>query len=38
MFHRDRTYTRSYLLGTPLGADFTDPNIFVAHGTCKPWG
>ncbi len=38
LFHSDRTYTRSYLFGTPLQADFTDPNIYVAHGTCRPWG
>lgn len=30
-------YTRSYLLGTPLGTDFADPNITVAHGTCRPY-
>lgn len=38
MFHKSGAYTRSYLLGTPLGADFTDPNIYVMYGTCRPWG
>jgi hypothetical protein len=32
-----RTYTRSYLFGTPLATDFTDPNITVAHGACRPY-
>ena len=32
-----RTYTRSYLFGTPLATEHTDPNITVAHGTCRPY-
>lgn len=30
-------YTRSYLFGTPLATDYTDPNIYVAWGTCRPY-
>lgn len=31
------TYTRSYLFATPLATDFTDPNLYVAYGTCRPY-
>ena len=37
VFYRDRYFTRSYLFGTPLQARFVDPNIYVAHGTCRPF-
>lgn len=37
VFNADRRYTRSYLFGTPLETDFTDPNITVAYGTCRPY-
>lgn len=37
LFNGDRVFTRAYLFGTPLATDYTDPNIFVAHGTCKPY-
>ncbi|MEK9662257.1 MAG: hypothetical protein VW644_11075 [Alphaproteobacteria bacterium] len=37
VFHDDSRYTRSYLFGTPLDTDHTDPNIIVAHGTCRPY-
>lgn len=37
VFTGERNYTRSYLFGTPLHTDYTDPNIYVAYGSCRPY-